>query len=66
MMAKRLTELEKAVRVASKRLPVVRGKLLDERLNWACGTLADAYRIGIDEAQEAIVYRLQQLSKPTE
>lgn len=52
-------ELKAALRVASKKIRVLGDKKLNENLDWACGTLADAYRAGVDETQAEICRRIR-------
>ncbi len=51
----------RAVAAARKRLPIRRDKELEENLSYAAGSLAEAYRIGAEEAQSEIVARLAAL-----
>ena len=62
-MPKRLTPLEQAIRAASKRLPFRSSKQQNDILEYAADDLADAYRIGAEEAQAEIVARLLVLSE---
>lgn len=55
--------LKKAIRVASKKLPIVPDKRLNADLEWAADSLAEAYRIGAEEAQSEILKRLRGLSE---
>lgn len=52
-------ELKVALRLASKKIPVLGDKKLKENLDWACGTLAEAYRAGVDETQTEICRRIR-------
>lgn len=47
-----------AIRAATKRLPIRGDKALQENLEMAAGTLAEAYRIGAEEAQHEIARRI--------
>lgn len=60
-MVARLTPLDKAIRAAGKRLPFKPAKQQNELLEYAADDLADAYRIGAEEAQGEIIARLQEL-----
>lgn len=53
-----LKALRLAQKAATKRLPVKRDKVLNEDLQFACGSLADAYCIGAEEAQCEILSRI--------
>ena len=57
----------KVLLAASKKLPMVSDRVLRERLEWAADDMADAYRIGAQEAQAEIVARLRTLyeDRPT-
>jgi uncharacterized protein YaiL (DUF2058 family) len=63
MMAKTLIVIEKAVREAGKKLPFTSRKSQNEILQYAADDLADAYRIGAEEAQREIVERLRELAE---
>lgn len=52
-------ELKVALRLAGKKIPVLRDKKLNENLDWACGSLAEAYRAGVDETQAEICRRIR-------
>ena len=52
----------RAIQAASKKLPILGDKKLNEELEWAADDLAEAYRIGAEEAQGEIVARLRQLA----
>jgi hypothetical protein len=51
--------MKKAVKLASKRIPTLRDKALNENLSYFCGSMADAFRQGVAEAQQEIVHRLR-------
>lgn len=53
--------VRKAKRAAFKRLPFESEKKQNERLEFAVGTLAEAYRLGAEEAQTEILRRLDEL-----
>jgi hypothetical protein len=53
-----------ALRAARKALPIRGDRALNAALEFAAGDLAEAYRIGAEEAQGQIVARLRAL--PTE
>lgn len=53
-------DLKKAITIARKRIATLRSdKALNNNLSYFCGSFADAYRHGIDEAQTEIVTRLR-------
>lgn len=54
-----------AIKAAAKRLPIVGDRVLNERLEWAAGDMAEAYRIGAEEAQGEIIARLRAV-RPTD
>ncbi len=62
MSRRELTPLEKAIREAQKRLPFKSVKQRNEILSYAADDLAEAYRIGAEEAQGEIVARLRELA----
>ena len=51
----------KAVKAAKKKVHTLGDKKLNENLEYACGSLAEAYRVGVEEAQGEIVSRLMEL-----
>ncbi|MCU1318097.1 MAG: hypothetical protein JWN63_3419 [Candidatus Acidoferrum typicum] len=51
----------KAIAEASKRIKVLSDKKLNANLDYAAGSLADAYNIGVQEAQMEITDRLKLL-----
>lgn len=53
-----------AIRAASKRLPFRSEKAAQSYLEYAADSLAEAYRIGAEEAQGEIVRRLKILCLP--
>lgn len=57
------TPLTQAIRAASKRLPFTPRKQQNAMLEFAADDLADAYRIGAEEAQREIVMRLRELGE---
>lgn len=46
---------------AAKRLRFLPERQLEKQLDYAAGTMAEAYRIGAEEAQREILTRLRQL-----
>ena len=46
---------------ASRKIRCLSDKKLDDNLSYFCGSRADAYRVGVEEAQGEIVARLQEL-----
>ncbi len=56
--------LSKAIRAAEKRIKVLSSKQLEENLDYATGGDAvESYRLGVEEAQGEIIFRLRQLEK---
>lgn len=55
--------IDKAIKAASKRLPFASEKKQNEQLEWAAGSLAEAYRIGAEEAQGEILNRLRKIAE---
>jgi hypothetical protein len=51
----------RALRVARSALPIRGNRVLQENLEFAAPTLAEAYRLGAREAQHAIVDRIAAL-----
>jgi len=47
--------IQRAINKARKRLPFLPEKKQNAMLEWAAGSLAEAYRIGAEEAQREIV-----------
>jgi hypothetical protein len=47
-----------AVKAAAKRIPFLSDKRLNANLEFAAGDMAEAYRIGAEEAQREIIVRL--------
>lgn len=50
--------LGRAISAARKRIRILPEKKLNENLSYACGSLAEAYEVGVQEAQMDIVDRL--------
>ncbi len=53
---------KKCIRAASRKLPFRSERKMREYLSYACGSLEEAYVIGAEEAQGAIVQRLVNLA----
>lgn len=47
--------------VAAKKIRCLSDKKLEGNLSYFCGSMADAYRVGVEEAQGEILSRLQSL-----
>lgn len=60
-MARRLSDFDRAIKAASKRIPILGNKALNSNLAWACVDMAEAYRCGAEETQRTIVARLRAL-----
>lgn len=58
-----LTDIDSAINEASKRLPLLSVRQRNKSLEFAAGSMAEAYQIGAEEAQEAIIDRLQMLKQ---
>lgn len=52
-------EMRKAIRIASKKLKFLRESKINENLSYFCGSYADAFKAGADEAQSQIVQALR-------
>lgn len=50
------------LRAAKKKIKTLPDKQLNHNLSFAAGTMAEAYRIGVEEAQREICCRLQELT----
>lgn len=50
--------LNAAIKAARKKIRVLSDKALNSNLDFACGSLADAYNVGVEEAQSEILGRL--------
>lgn len=53
--------LEKAIRLASKKLPLASVRHRNEHLSYAADDKAEAFAIGTEEAQTEIIHRLRKL-----
>ena len=51
----------KMLAAANKKIRCLSEKKLEDNLSYFCGSMADAYRVGVEEAQGEIVSRLQAL-----
>lgn len=58
--------IDKALKAAGKRLPFASEKKQNEMLEWAAGSMAEAYRIGAEEAQGEIIARLRKIKADEE
>lgn len=61
-----MVSLARVLRLAGAQLPFRSDRATSELLDHAADTLLEAYRIGAEEAQGAILERLQRLSPPAE
>lgn len=52
-------ELQRALRLATNKIPVLSDIKLNKNLDWACGDLAEAYRLGVQETQYEICRRIR-------
>lgn len=55
------TDLQRAIDAASKRLPILSERKLNGNLEMFCGSFAEAYKIGAEEAQREIISRLREI-----
>ena len=51
--------VKRAVQLASRKIHLQTDKRIEENLSHFCGSMAEAYRIGAEEAQRAIVSRFR-------
>lgn len=58
-----ISAVRKAKRAVAKRLSFKSEKQQNEMLEYAAGSMAEAYRIGAEEAQTEFLYRLDQLER---
>ena len=56
-----LKAIKKAIKTAGRKLPLKSEKARNEMLAFAADDMAEAYQIGVEEAQREIVYRLRQI-----
>lgn len=62
-MDERLKALNAAVKAARKKIRVLSDKKLNENLGYACDDFAEAYNVGVQEAQMEILDRLLVLAE---
>lgn len=53
--------IDKCIRAALRRIPFSSEKRQNQMLEFCAGSLAEAYRLGAEEAQQEIVSRLRQI-----
>lgn len=58
-----MTDIQKAIKAAEKKLPFKTSKQQNTLLEYVADDLADAYRIGAEEAQHEIILRLKALEQ---
>ena len=63
MSKEKQVSLSRVLRAAGKKIPFASEKRQNDVLEFACGTLAEAYRIGAEEAQGEILRRLRELGE---
>lgn len=51
----------KIMRAAAARIPIKSNRSLEESLEYVAGSMAEAYRVGVEEAQEYILGRLERI-----
>lgn len=56
-------DIDKAIKAARKKIKVLGDKALNQNLDMFCGSYADAYRCGVEEAQGEILERLNELRR---
>ncbi len=52
---------KKMLASAGKKIRCLSDKKLEDNLSYFCGSMAHAYRVGVEEAQAEILSRLQEL-----
>lgn len=53
-----MSDMARAIRIARKKIRVLSAKALESNLQAFCGSYAEAFEQGVDEAQREIVRRL--------
>jgi hypothetical protein len=53
--------LRRAIKAASKKIRLLGNRLLNANLECCCGDMAEAYQVGVEEAQGEIISRLMEL-----
>lgn len=56
-----MDDIDRAIKAASKKMPLATVKQRNEMLGYAAGDMAEAYEIGVEECQREIVMRLRAL-----
>lgn len=59
-----MTDIDRSIKAAAKKLPFKTRKQQNALLEYAADDLADAYRIGAEDAQQEILTRLRLLAVP--
>lgn len=59
------SDMTRAIRIARKKIRVLGAKALESNLQAFCGSYAEAYEQGVDEAQREIVRRLMESASAT-
>jgi hypothetical protein len=59
-------DLQRAVKVARKKIRILSAKALESNLDAFCGSFGDAYTQGVEEAQSEIISRLLELAAKSE
>lgn len=52
------SDMQRAIRIARKKIRTLSPKALESNLRMFCGSYAEAFEQGVDEAQQEIVRRL--------
>jgi hypothetical protein len=60
-----LKQIQKCIKAAQKRIPFASEKRQNEMLEFAAGSMSEAYRIGAEEAQQEILNRLRKIERET-
>jgi hypothetical protein len=55
-------DLQRAIKVARKKIRILSAKALESNLDAFCGTFGEAYTQGVEEAQGEIISRLLELA----
>jgi hypothetical protein len=55
-------DLQRAIKVARKKIRILSARALESNLDAFCGTFGDAYTQGVEEAQSEIISRLLDLA----
>jgi hypothetical protein len=59
----RLRTIDKAIRSVERKIKLYSEKRRNEMLSYAAGDMAEAYQIGVEEAQGELIGRLQDIRR---